>query len=216
MADSDPDHSSDIANPYKVRDEALALLGFASYDSYLRSHVWKAIRKRAIGKAMKCVRCLRTPAVGAALQVHHTEYSMKALSGADISTMLVVCQKCHAAAEQPTRKRLVPGERLRDANRYIASKPHVVERCWSWYDRNQRWLPHLTKPEDVRMLIDTYRQRATDKDGVRCLVCGEPDQRLLGRVTSANHPCCVTHEWGAIRAAARALKIDLTDERQSC
>jgi hypothetical protein len=160
------------ANPYRERADALAVLGFESYDSYLRSALWKAIRRQALAKGARCCRCLRTSRTfgpSATLQVHHTIYNLKTLSGADTQGLVVVCQKCHAKAERPTVKRQ-GHERLRRANAFIATTPSLLERCWVWYEQNQRWERSVSTPDAALALVEVYRQRAND--GQCCLVCG--------------------------------------------
>lgn len=203
-------------NPYRDRDETLRRLGFDSYRAYLRSPLWQSIKKRVFRNkpGNRCVRCGKTGA--RRLQIHHRSYDLRTLSGADLRSLSIVCRKCHCAAEKPTDFSRSSHDRLNGANQAILapSKPTRLERCWAWYEKHKRWAPLAKDAAEARWLIETYRQRATTVDGLRCLVCGRQgvNPRTPFKVTSAGYPCCGHHYWGAIRAAVDALRIDLTDD----
>lgn len=75
----------------KKRFVYLRSLGFETYRQYLASELWAQIRAEVIGAVDgKCFRC-----GGRAVQVHHTTYSLAALSGKDKSTLRALCRGCH-------------------------------------------------------------------------------------------------------------------------
>ena len=79
---------------YARRNRTLLELGFRSYQDYLRSDLWQAIRLRILGGWQRECRCGKT-----AFEVHHTSYSRAVLLGEDQSGLLPVCRECHQRAE---------------------------------------------------------------------------------------------------------------------
>ncbi len=80
---------------YAFRNEILRYHGFASYREYLASDLWKSIKQLVLEKkGDKCLLC-----GGQACQVHHHEYTEKALLGLDLNKMWPVCDACHHAVE---------------------------------------------------------------------------------------------------------------------
>lgn len=81
--------------PYRLRDAILRDMGFDSYQQYLQSDKWAAIRSRALLKNQgRCFKCGRQ-----ATQVHHSRYEHKGLSGQSLRHLWPVCAKCHTSAE---------------------------------------------------------------------------------------------------------------------
>jgi 5-methylcytosine-specific restriction endonuclease McrA len=77
------------------RAKALKRLGFNSYRSYLRSPLWRAIRRLVFAKkGHRCVLCGRE-----ARQVHHRRYDHNTLSGAILAWLEPICAKCHTYIE---------------------------------------------------------------------------------------------------------------------
>lgn len=80
---------------YTDRDNTLARMGFINYAAYLKSPLWKSIRKRVLEKAnRKCCRCGRT-----AYQVHHSSYARDVLEGDNDAFLHAACGRCHHKAE---------------------------------------------------------------------------------------------------------------------
>lgn len=79
---------------YTRRDELLLTLGYRSYNEYLESGRWRAIRAVVLLAAgNKCCRCGRT-----AVRVHHSAYDRDTLMGVT-DQLHAVCEACHDHAE---------------------------------------------------------------------------------------------------------------------
>ena len=81
-------------HPYRIRGRNLKALGFENYNAYLKSALWKRIR-RAVIKDKKCVGCRRK-----ATCVHHASYDMATMRGECTATLLPSCKYCHRRAER--------------------------------------------------------------------------------------------------------------------
>lgn len=80
---------------YAVRNSILRKMGFASYQAYLDSDSWKAIRTRIMARDHgQCV-CCPKPAVS----VHHITYGEAVLRGEDDSQLVSICRGCHKFTE---------------------------------------------------------------------------------------------------------------------
>lgn len=102
-------------NPYRERDRMLKQLGYSSYRQYLASSVWAQIRAQVLGTGpgrAKCQRCDKR-----ASQVHHARYTVAALLGTDVASLVPTCAKCHRRAERSNR---YGRARLACANAYLA------------------------------------------------------------------------------------------------
>lgn len=78
-----------------TRAKILRSLGFATYKAYLRSPLWKAIRRLVFAKkGSACVLCGRK-----AQQVHHRRYDRQTLLGAVLTWLEPICVKCHEHIE---------------------------------------------------------------------------------------------------------------------
>lgn len=63
-----------------------------SYQEYLKSDVWKNIRQRVISiHGNICESCGSNKDI----QVHHTQYSKKVLTGESLKGLFVICKSCH-------------------------------------------------------------------------------------------------------------------------
>lgn len=70
---------------------AFKQLGFATYQDYLNSPLWKGIRARVlIRDGNKCRLCQRN-----AEQVHHRAYDYATMSGCCIDRLISICESCH-------------------------------------------------------------------------------------------------------------------------
>jgi len=79
---------------YDKRDSVLRAMGFSSYQTYLKSGLWRGIRRTVLAARPTCECC------GArAIQCHHLDYSRRVLSGRDLDGILACCRACHHAIE---------------------------------------------------------------------------------------------------------------------
>ena len=85
-------------NEYTRRKESLQLLGFSSYRKYLRSELWHSIRAAKLKRDPECYGCGSTQY----MQVHHSDYSLKVLTGEDERGLWSVCKYCHRFCEFAT------------------------------------------------------------------------------------------------------------------
>ncbi len=84
----------DERNAYKHRDELLLKLGFVSYSDYLRSTLWKDIRKKKLAECPKCETCNAI-----ANQIHHISYLRNTLKGKNMAQLVAMCEDCHRKVE---------------------------------------------------------------------------------------------------------------------
>ena len=111
------------------KDAMLKSLGFDSYAEYLRSDLWKEIRKKVFSIKGRICHCCGKRASA----VHHTAYTFKSLVGDTRSLMAnmhPICAKCHKKVHfKPTgefRKR--HGATVSFWNRAAKAKPVVAAR----------------------------------------------------------------------------------------
>jgi hypothetical protein len=80
---------------YEERSRNLRSLGFTSYEAYLASDLWAAIRERVLTRdRRRCRLCPRE-----ASQIHHTKYTRDALLGKDLKWLAAICGGCHRYVE---------------------------------------------------------------------------------------------------------------------
>jgi hypothetical protein len=80
---------------YSIRDKILKDMGFHSYYSYLKSDLWKSIRKTVLDRdGYQCTCCGKQ-----AECVHHVRYDSDTLSGRTIKWLKSLCNKCHKKIE---------------------------------------------------------------------------------------------------------------------
>ena len=75
---------------YAERNDTLEDLGFKDYAAYLRSKLWKSIRRDKLGVDPECYGCGRE-----ATQVHHGKYTIENLSGLSDEHLYPICGRCH-------------------------------------------------------------------------------------------------------------------------
>lgn len=78
-----------------AKQPTYACLGFSSYDNYLRSNLWRRIRKRVLARDGGTCLCCGEPAQ----HVHHTDYSIDVMSGECDAKLVSLCERCHNQAE---------------------------------------------------------------------------------------------------------------------
>jgi len=79
---------------FKKRDKWIKKLGFITYQNYLKSGIWKKIRKEKLDE--KNYRCFYCGVI--ANEVHHTRYTKPVLLGLGdyyLSGLVVLCRNCH-------------------------------------------------------------------------------------------------------------------------
>lgn len=81
-------------NDYRRRNLALLDLGFQSYAEYLGSELWETVRGWALERTGACFGCGRQ-----ATEVHHREYTKKALLGKKPAALVPICSCCHREIE---------------------------------------------------------------------------------------------------------------------
>lgn len=84
---------------YKERNANLAEMGFGDYGEYLKSSLWKEVKKKAYalhGKACHC--CL-----AGATQIHHDWYGLADLKGERLANLYPLCRDCHEEVEHDDR-----------------------------------------------------------------------------------------------------------------
>lgn len=84
--------------PYEQRNMTLRRMGFASYEDYLASPLWKSIRKRVMKAAKGRCHICGDPANN----VHHTSYKQKILEGKTLAGLVPLCRTCHEIGEFDT------------------------------------------------------------------------------------------------------------------
>jgi hypothetical protein len=79
------------------RQRNIEKLGFKTYTDYLRSDLWKAIRKQVYaekGRDCSIEGCIRK-----AHDIHHTDYKLKTMKGDNRKSLHPVCTGCHDKIE---------------------------------------------------------------------------------------------------------------------
>jgi hypothetical protein len=92
---------------YVLRDLTIRGMGHASYRAYLRSDLWRAIRRRAFKlHGWRCKACARKTRT-----LHHLSYSKATMRGDDLTLLVPLCRSCHYKVEfdRKGRKRGMEG-----------------------------------------------------------------------------------------------------------
>ena len=85
-----------VTNAYARRNSILSRIGYQNYQHYLKSPLWRSIKRRVYEKqGPDCLACGRF-----ASQVHHRFYSEKNLSGQTLAGLIPICSTCHKQAER--------------------------------------------------------------------------------------------------------------------
>lgn len=80
---------------YRERWLALRTLGFKNYQQYLKSRLWKRIRRTVFSlKGRSCVICGRR-----ATEIHHARYHLCDLAGEVLTYLHPICHNCHTFIE---------------------------------------------------------------------------------------------------------------------
>lgn len=76
---------------YKARNAICKRLGYGNYSNYLKSPTWASIRQRVMRANDHCCFICGEKATFC----HHTNYTVQAMRGTDISGIYPVCNTCH-------------------------------------------------------------------------------------------------------------------------
>ena len=79
---------------YAARNELLRSFGFRSYEAYLRSDEWKALRAEVLAEFPQCICCESKSQV-----VHHVRYDSATLLGVHRLHLAPLCRACHEKME---------------------------------------------------------------------------------------------------------------------
>lgn len=84
-------------------------LGFDEYSEYLKSNLWKDIRKKILeDSSYSCYVCGWNPRgkrQAYKLQVHHKQYDIFTMQGLALENLIPLCYKCHRVAHFGTASR---------------------------------------------------------------------------------------------------------------
>lgn len=100
---------------YYERERFLRVMGFGSYKSYLNSALWKNIRKATLERDGFSCRFCGTRAT----QVHHLDYSLQALRGDSLDSLVSTCRNCHVDVEFDGSKKLTAAKTYRKTQRKL-------------------------------------------------------------------------------------------------
>ncbi len=104
-------------NPYAERQRSLRILGYESYDAYLRGPIWRALRAKIL-KGQVCIRCQKRKA----LCLHHTAYDLATMRGDCVETLIAACRGCHRVAERIAKQSAGdPTDRVSGATLFLLS-----------------------------------------------------------------------------------------------
>lgn len=123
-----PQQVSARKEAYGARKQILKSMGFASYQAYLASDLWKRIRARVLAKSSKCsgFKCGKR-----ATQVHHGKYGRRELSGDDLTHLYPVCGGCHFRSEFGAgRVKLTPHQATNKLLRRRSGKRKTRRQGW--------------------------------------------------------------------------------------
>lgn len=108
-----------MAHQYNIRQQSLSLLGFASYDEYLKSELWLTIKSVVLTQNPRCQICAKRKAYTA----HHVSYTVAVLAGRDMGQLVACCRGCHKHIEfEAEQKRVDCSEIYREMRAAMVSR----------------------------------------------------------------------------------------------
>ena len=152
------------ARTYAERNALLREIGFADYQEYLASDLWRGISARVMAKGKRCWVCRRR---ASARQCHHDQYTRRNLLGETTEGIYPVCPICHRALEFKAGKKLdllaarAECRRLRKRKRWpkiVAKRQAKLRRKWK---ANRR----AAKSASEGRRLDAEFTRLVDRDG---------------------------------------------------
>lgn len=81
---------------YAERHTNLRQIGFKSYLAYLKSPLWREIRRKVFQKRGDCCECCGEDGCNV---IHHIDYDLATLLGKQPWRLLVICGRCHRGIE---------------------------------------------------------------------------------------------------------------------
>ena len=96
---------------YASRNALLRDYGYASYDAYLKSALWRRIKKEFL-KGRLCLLCRRSASV-----LHHRSYDKQTMLYGDKKTLVPMCLRCHKVIEFDDKNRKAT---LKEANQKLS------------------------------------------------------------------------------------------------
>lgn len=118
---------------YSTRKAIVRGLGFKSYTGYLRSSLWKKIRRQVLERDQGlCLICLVDPPKKAQT-VHHKFYSTDNMNGSSLAGLFSCCNGCHRVVEYTNKKKLdiwssqKKLEQILQCRKSCEEKPEMVE-----------------------------------------------------------------------------------------
>ncbi|MBX2850877.1 MAG: hypothetical protein KTR15_03925 [Phycisphaeraceae bacterium] len=88
---SEEKHTEAMRLIQSLKDNPLPTWLTQEYDEYLKSSLWKKIRRRILKRdAETCMRC-----GGPGKQVHHRDYTLDVMAGENDDLLATVCDGCH-------------------------------------------------------------------------------------------------------------------------
>ncbi len=179
---------------YLGRWKVLQSLGYASYEEYLNSSLWRRIRGRVFNlRGRVCLVCK-----GKATQVHHLSYRVEVLTGEGLSQLVPICNKCHESLEfQDGVKREV--YQMQEACVFLNLQIKGTAQ------------PSSASPKKIKQR--PIWRKASPVNGGRCRACGSSSRRgldicktCLGRVSCQG--CGKSPRIGYAYCYACADKLD--------
>lgn len=108
-------------NEYEYRNRIIERMGYGSYCHYLRSGLWRQIRRTVLVDNPLCLVCRKL-----ATQVHHRTYTAHNLTGITTDGLVALCEKCHSEIEHDEcGRKLFGGDVDRKLEAMVADAEHV-------------------------------------------------------------------------------------------
>ena len=84
-------------------------MGFTSYNLYLKSDLWKSIRRRVMERDEYLCQACKRPG----LVVHHMDYDAATMEGETLDQLVTMCKHCHDGIEKRRFKLLKQARKKR-------------------------------------------------------------------------------------------------------
>ena len=138
---------------YERRDITLRQLGFATYQDYLGSALWRRIRSKILNRSRgRCEVC-----GGRATEVHHRSYCKMALLGKRPEYLVAICRDCHGKGEFDGVRKTTPFE----AN----SRIHAIARSNGEFIVGLCHVCHKNPPKRGRILCGNCARKKKQSAG---------------------------------------------------
>lgn len=168
-------------NTYEARNTLLKHMGYATYQVYLDSELWREIRKRVMARdKFKCKIC-DAPAEA----VHHVKYDQATMMGATIKHLASICNECHEAVEFKDGVKLSGGQARQ---RFLSPSFRQDQKDRRWFAVNDR-AGHEELDTEFRQIVTAIpRERviimpSTERHDVMKLPSGMLELKCPERLT---------------------------------